>query len=143
MFSQRDTRHVMLDWIHNNIPYDSRFFLNGAYNVPLDIALYPYEQQFGIYARILPEGNDYYYMIYSDALAFDILRSESVVPADLITYHRDYLVELDRRFSRLAEIHRPIWTGSDAMMNMATYWHNPTLILYCLNPTSCQQVGQK
>jgi len=143
MFSQRDTRHVMLDWIHKNISYDSQFFLNGPYNVPLDIALYPYEQQFGIYSRTLPSGDDYDYMIYSDALAFDILRSEAIVPADLITYHRDYLAELDNQFTRLAEIHRPTWTGADAMMNMATYWHNPTLILYCLNPISCEEIGQK
>lgn len=143
MFSQRDTRHVMLDWIFDNIPHHSKFFLNGAYNVPLDLALYPYEQQFGIYVRSLPTGDNYDYMIYSDALAFDILRSKSIVPADLIAYHRDYLVELDQQFTRIAEIQRPTWTGSDAMMNMATYWHNPTLILYCLNPASCEEIGQK
>ena len=143
MFSQADTRLVMLDWIHQNIPYDSRFFLNGPYNVPLDPALYPYEQQFGIYARRLPEAEDYDYMIYSDALAFDILRSESIVPADVIAYQKDYLAELDRRFTRIAEIDRPSWTGSEAMMNMAAYWHNPRLILYCLNPARCEEIAQK
>lgn len=83
MFNQQDTRHVMLDWIHNNIPHNARFFLNGPYNVPLDIALYPYEQQFGMYVPTLPEGDNYDYMIYSDALAYDVLRSESLVPADI------------------------------------------------------------
>lgn len=142
MFSQQDTRHVMLDWIHSNIPYKSRFFLNGPYNVPLDIALYPYEQQFGVYVPTLPNGDDYDYLIYSDALAYDVLRSESLVPAEIITQQHAYLDELNRRFSRIAEIHRPTWTGSEAMMNMAAYWHNPTLILYCLNPASCEAIGQ-
>jgi hypothetical protein len=142
MFSQQDTRHVMLDWIHNNIPHNARFFLNGPYNVPLDNVLYPNEQQFGVYVPTLPEGDNYDYMIYSDALAYDVLRSESLVPADIRIRQIDYLAELDRRFSRIAEIHRPIWTGSEAMMNMATYWHNPTLILYCLNPDSCEEIGR-
>lgn len=142
MFSQRDTRHIMLDWIHQNIPYDSRFFLNGPYNVALDIQLYPYEQQFGVYVPELPTGNYYDYMVYSDALAFDVLRSEWLVPPDVIAQQHDYLSELDSQYTRIAEVHRPIWTGSDAMMNMATYWHNPTLILYCLNPTSCEATGQ-
>ena len=35
MFSQPDTRDVMLEWVHSNIPYGSRFFLNGSYNLPL------------------------------------------------------------------------------------------------------------
>ena len=142
MFKQQDTRLIMLDWIHDNIPYGSRFFLNGPYNVPLDIALYPYEQQFGVYAPTLPDGDEYDYMIYSDALAYDILRSESIVPAEVITQQQEYLAELDRRFSRIAEIDRPTWTGSEAMMNMAAYWHNPRLILYCLNPERCQEIGQ-
>ena len=142
MFRQPDTRHLMLDWIHQRIPYNSRFFLNGPYNVPLDVALYPYEQQFGIYVQNLPDDDEYDYMIYSDALAFDIYRSESLVPADVIAYQQDYLTELDKQFTRIAEIYRPTWTGSEAMMNMAAYWHNPTLILYCLNRVSCEEIAQ-
>ncbi len=141
MFTQPDTRHIMVDWIYETIPDGARFFLNGAYNVPLDPAIYPYEQQFGVYARTLPSDDDYDYMVYSDALAFDILRSESIVPAELIRYHHQYVSDLDHQFIRIIEIHRPTWTGSDAMMNMATYWHNPTLIVYCLNPQSCEAIG--
>lgn len=143
MFSQRDTRLVMLDWIYNKIPYDSKFFLNGPYNVPLDIALYPYEQQFSVYAPTLPEGDEYDYMVYSDALAYDVLRSEWLVPDDVLQQQVDYVTQLDQQFTRVAEIHRPTWTGSEAMMNMAAYWHNPTLILYCLNAQSCEAIGQK
>lgn len=141
MFTQPDTRHIMVNWIYETIPDGSRFFLNGAYNVPLDLAIYPYEQQFGVYSKTLPSGDDYDYLVYSDALAFDILRSESIVPAELIRYHQQYVSDLDKQFIRIIEIHRPTWTGSDAMMNMATYWHNPTLIVYCLNPQSCEAIG--
>lgn len=143
MFSQRDTRHVMLDWIHKNIPHDARFFLNGPYNVPLDAALYPYEQQFGVYVPELPDGADYDYMVYSDALAYDVLRSEWLVPDDVLTQQYSYVESLDETYHRVAEIQRPIWTGSEAMMNMAAYWHNPSLALYCLNPQSCEAIGQK
>jgi len=141
MFTQRDTRVVMLDWIHEHVPDGSHIFLNGAYNVPLDGAIYPNDQQFGRYATILPSGDDYDYMIYSDALAFDILRSEAIVPPDMIDYQRQYVRDMDAQFSRVVEIPRPVWTGSEAMMNMAVYWHNPALIVYCLNAESCRAVN--
>ena len=138
IFTQPDTRHLMLNWIHDNIPYGSRFFLNGPYNVPLDAAHYPSDQQFGYYAANLPGGADYDYMIYSDALAFDVLRSPDIVPPAIIQQQHSYLQRLDDTYQRLRVVRRPTWTGSEAMMNMMAYWHNPALILYCLNPTSCE-----
>ncbi len=137
MFSQSDTRQVMLQWIHDHIPRGSRFFINGALNVPLDEQHYPSESQLERYASELPGGEDFDYMIVSDALAFDILRSPAIVPAQVIKRQRDYLRSLDTVYPRLAEISRPVWTGSEAMMNMAAYWHNPTLIIYCLKPALC------
>ena len=137
MFTQPDTRHIMLQWIHDNIPSGASFFLNGPYNVPLDESIYPNDPQFVHYASALPGGNDYDFMIYSDALAFDILRSHAIVPSDIVEQQREYLRHLDETYPRVAEINRPSWTGSEAMMNMAAFWHNPTLILYCLNPSSC------
>ena len=77
-------------------------------------------------------------MIYSDVIAFDILRSQAIVPAELAEKERAYLRQLDAAFVRVATIQRPTWTGSEAMLNMAAHWHNPTLILYCLNQTSCE-----
>lgn len=137
MLSQIDTRQIMLEWIHANIADGSRFFLNGPYNVPLDEAIYPNTPQFVTYAPALPNGDDYDYMIYSDALAFDILRSEWVVPPEVIKQQREYLAMLNERFDKVAEIRRPKWIGSESIMYSASYWHNPTLILYCLNVTSC------
>ena len=141
MFKQPDTRHIMLEWIHERIPRGSRFFLNGSYNVALDEALYPSVQQSNTYAETLPEGDDADYMIYSDALAFDILRSKAIVPAEIVQQQRDYLRLLDQTYKRVAEVSRPAWTGAEAMMNMATFWHNPTLILYCVNPARCETGG--
>lgn len=138
MFSQPDTRDVMLEWIHSRIPRGARFFLNGPYNVPLDNAHYPYFAHNLSYAAVLPDGSEYDYLIYSDTKAFDLLRSESIVGAEIAEDERAYLRELDAAFSRVAEIKRPHWTGSEAMMNMAPYWHNPTLIVYCLNHLSCE-----
>ena len=79
-------------------------------------------------------------MIYSDAVAFDLLRSEWVVPAEIIGQQHEYLALLDESFSRVAEVHRPTWIGSDAIMYSASYWHNPSLILYCLNLASCENL---
>lgn len=138
MFSQPDTREVILTWIHSLIPGGARIFLNGPYNVPLDKALYPNFAHNLSYASDLPDGSDYDYLIYSDAKAFDVLRSQSIVGAELAEKERAYLRELDAAFDRVAEIQRPRWTGSEAMMNMAPFWHNPTLIVYCLNRASCE-----
>ena len=134
MFRQPDTRQIMLTWIHDNIPAGARFFVNGSYNVPLDAAIYPNYQHFVGYAEDLPAGDDFDYMIVSDARAYDIFRSHWIVPPEVIAAQRAYLETLDERYARLAAIERPAWTGSDAMMNMAAYYHNPGLVLYCLNP---------
>ncbi|MCY3834541.1 MAG: glycosyltransferase family 39 protein [Chloroflexi bacterium] len=137
MLSQPDTRQLMLEWIHANTPARSRFFLNGPYNVPLDEAIYPNAAQYLAYAPALPSGDQYDYLIYSDALAFDIIRSVGIVPPDIIQEQHSYLAALDARFARVAEVRRPRWLGSEAIMYSASYWHNPTLILYCLNAQSC------
>ena len=51
MFSQPDTRQVLLRWIHEHIPRGSSFFLNGALNVPLDEQFYPNESTLDRYAN--------------------------------------------------------------------------------------------
>lgn len=137
MFSQIDTRQIMLRWIHDNIPAGSRFLVNGAYNVALDHAIFPNDRPAQRYIWPLPSGYNYDYMIFSDALAFDVLRSEWIVPQEFLAQQREYLAMLNERYSKVAEIHRPTWFGSESIMYSASYWHNPTLILYCLNVTSC------
>ncbi len=138
MFSLPDTRHIMLDFVHEHIEPGARFFLNGPYNLPLDEAIYPHTQQFVVYAPTLPSGDDYDYLVYSDALAFDILRSVDIVPQAFIQHQHEILAAHDAAYSRIAEIDRLHWLGSQAMMNTASYWHHPRLILYCLNVVSCE-----
>lgn len=140
MFKQPDTRQIMLQWIHEHIPHGSRFFLNGPYNVPLDEAFYPSDQQFLHYATTLPESSDYDYMIYSDSVAFNLLRSQEIVSAAVVQQQRDYQDMLDKTYRRSAEIKRPAWTGHELLVNMVSYWHNPSLILYCLNLASCENL---
>ena len=137
MFSLPDTRQNMLDWIHVNIPPGKRFFVNGSYNVALDPAIYSIERHFEGYAPALPSGDDFDYLLLSDAHAYDIRRSAAIVPIQVQQDLEAYLTLLDQRYFRLASTQRPVWTGSDAMMNMAAYYHNPGLILYCLNSVSC------
>lgn len=138
LFRLPDTRHIMLDFVHEHIAPGARFFLNGPYNLPLDEAIYPNSQQFVVYAEALPSGDDYDYLVYSDALAFDILRSAATVPAAVIQHQHEILAAHDAAFRRVAEIDRRHWLGSQAMMNTASYWHHPRLILYCLNAASCE-----
>ena len=138
MFTQPDTRQIMLEWIHEHIPPGARFFLNGPYNVPLDEAIYPYQEQFLVYAPELPEPANYDYMIYADTLLFDVLRSQALVPPEVVEQEREYLLNLDRTYQRIAEIKRPDWFGADYIVNMAAHWHNPGLILYCVNPDYCE-----
>ncbi len=140
MFAMPDSRQIMLEWIHQHIPSGSRFFVNGSYNVPLDAAIYPNKQQFVEYVPVLPSPQEYDYMLYSDALAYDIMRSTAIVPPEIIKKQRDYLERLDATFARVKQIDRPQWIGWDSMMNMAAYYHNPGLILYCLNEDSCAAI---
>ncbi len=138
VFSLPDTRSIMLEFVHEHIEPGARFFLNGPYNLPLDEAIYPNTQQFVVYAPTLPSGAEYDYLVYSDALAFDILRSVDIVPPAVIQRQHEILAAHDAAYTRVAEIDRAHWLGSEAMMNTASYWHHPRLILYCLNATSCE-----
>jgi len=139
MFVQPDTRQVILPWIYDHLPRSSNIILNGPYNVPLDAADYPNQPVFGAYIPLddplVTSWGDY--MIFADPLLFDVERSREIVPPDAIQESRAYLAALDRQFPRIATLERPSWTGWDWFLNMATYWHNPGLIVYCLNDASC------
>ena len=69
MFSQPDTREIMLGWVHSSIPQGSRFFSERRLQRPLGHALYPDYAHSAHYAASLPDSGDYDYMIYSDAKA--------------------------------------------------------------------------
>jgi hypothetical protein len=161
---QPDTRQVMQQWIYEHLPRFSHIHLLGPYNMPLDPADYTWTQTF---ARVLipvaqlhgdqpltspvlrmagtgdfvpvehlsPGEIDY--VILSDAWFFSILRSGEYVPTDYIQEIGDYLGSLDQSLTEIASIERPTWAGYDWLMQSASYWHNPALVVYCLNPIPC------
>ena len=74
-----------------------------------------------LFAPDLPNSDEYDYMIYSDALTFDIIRSEWIVPPEVIAQQREYLAMLHESVNKVAEIRRPKWIGSESFMYSASY----------------------
>ncbi len=141
MFTQPDTRQIMQAWVYEHLPHQATIFLNGPYNVPLDPADFVTRQRFNTYAEspaAVPPDADY--MIFSDTMLFDVQRSWEYVSADVITEWQGNRAWLDERYERIAHIDRPVWTGSDWVMNTASYWHNPALTVYCLSDEACAGV---
>ena len=139
MFSQPDTRQQLQAWIYDHLPADSTIVLNGAYNVPLDAADYQVSQDFD-YVEDLSSLASVDYLIMSDALIFDVLRSNEIVPQEIIDEFLAYQQSLDATYTAIVSIERKQWLGSDIFMNTASYWHNPALTVYCLNESSCAKV---
>jgi len=166
-FAQPDTRQLMQQWVYEHLPRGSHIHLLGPYNVPLDSADFTWTQSFAqalisieqlrgeqpLTSPVLrmAEAGDFVpieqlsfgqidYVIVSDAWFFSIQRSGEYVPAEYIQEIRDYLASLDQSFVEIARIERPIWTGYEWFMQSASYWHNPTLVVYCLNQQSCSRL---
>lgn len=135
-----DNRIVMLRWIYDNVSTTSRIMLVGAYNVPLDPADYDYDHRFTNLAQVPADDlAQFDYLLVSDAVT--LKESVSPVPAfprgqnDFVLQYGD-----DPRFEDariFAQIARPQIFGTDFPLHTATYWHNPTLTLYCLNEAAC------
>lgn len=139
---QRDTRYHLLVWAQEHLPPGSSVLLNGPYNLPLDPTLYSSELFAGGYAPVetLPDyGVDY--MVYSDAMTFNISRAGRIVPPDVMRDWLAYPAVLDAVYPRVVAVGRPAWPGSDEMMNMAGYWHHPGLVVYCMHAAACEAVG--
>lgn len=140
--TQPDTRDLLLVWANDHLPPGARVHLNGPYNVPLDPADYPWTQTYGgqliTPAELRAAGVDY--MIVSDAWFHEVLRAPAMTPPDYAAELRAYLAGLDAAFPRIAWIERPVWAGYDWMTHTPSYWHNPGLAVYCLNPEACAAV---
>ncbi|MGQ9887444.1 MAG: hypothetical protein ACUVSX_03045 [Aggregatilineales bacterium] len=141
--TQLDTREIMLAWIYDHVPRGAIFHLNGPYNVPLDPADYPWTQTYGSQLVALDDlraaGVDY--MIVSDAWYHDTLRATPMTPPDYARDLQAYLDSIDSAFPRIAWIARPVWAGYDWMTHTPSYWHNPSLTLYCLNAAACGAIS--
>jgi len=165
-FAQPDNRQIMQQWVYEHLPRDAHIHLLGPYNVPLDAADYTWTQNFA--RALVPldqlrgeqpldtplltmgEGDlvpveelhprEIDYIILSDAWYFSIQRSGEYVPADYIQQIRDYLATFDQSLTEIARIERPVWSGYDWLMQSASYWHNPGLVVYCMDEASCAAV---
>jgi hypothetical protein len=142
IFTQIDTRYVMQAWVWDHLPKGSNIHLTGSYNVPLDPAQFTttqgYMNNFVSVADLKQSGAQY--AIVSDAWQHDVDRSRDWMSPDFIAKVDDYYASYDREATEIARIDRPQWTGYDWFMHTASYWHDPTLILYCLTPEACAAV---
>jgi len=127
---QPDTREEMQAWVYENIPSGSSILLVGPYNVALDPEIYEWDQDFNVSVEVA-ELSQYDYAILSDALPHARYRS-GVDVADVDSNLSQY--------TQAKSIDRPVWAGYDWALHTASYWHNPSLYLYCLNPTACEQL---
>lgn len=134
-----DTRTQVQDWIYANLLPGTTFHLAGAYNVSLDLAMYPHQQTFGsenqpTLDQLRSEGVDY--IIWSDAIPNDQRRSAEVVSQEVLDRDTTALAEL-QTLPVVFEAPRPDWIGQNMRVHTATVWHQPGITVYCL--LACEQ----
>jgi hypothetical protein len=130
LFAQQDTRYHMQTWLYANIPQGATMHLLGAYNVPLEPLRYQVQQTFDIRAASAQDLADADYVLLSDARLFEFMRRDSVPDKDKAALQAE-ISALTADWPILAQIERPRPPGYDWMPNNATYWHHPSLTLYC------------
>jgi hypothetical protein len=128
----------MQEWIYESLPRNSRIYLLEGYNVPLDTSVYSYEQNFNIIGFRLEALEGYDYLVLSDARLNLYGEADELVTDEEFQRYRDRLNQIESTYPRLAWIERPTgFFGENNMMNTMTYWHHPSLTIYCLNDVAC------
>ncbi|MBN1287951.1 MAG: hypothetical protein JXB47_21310 [Anaerolineae bacterium] len=141
LVSQPDTRQRAQAWVWAHVRPGVQVHLVGPYNVPLDPARYPTTQDFG-HAYQPPDAvreAGASVVIVSDAVTFLYDGSEPFIPSELPALARDRLATYDRAMVDVARFERPRWFGDAWPLSTASYFHNPTLIVYCF-PNLCGAV---
>lgn len=138
--AETDSRNKMQEWIYDYIPTNSSFLLIEPYNVPLDTTLYSYDQNFNIMNFRLEDSKDYDYLILSITRLDLLADADSIVTDEEYAPWNEQFQLIDSSFLRVAWIDRPQFITANEMMNLARYWHQPSLILYCLNEDACRAV---
>jgi hypothetical protein len=132
-----DTREQAQAWIHDHIPQDAHIHLVGPYNVPLAMSGYTISQTFGTDYRPLgaiPEAQGASVLIVSDALTFLYNSADRIVPGLFAEQRNAYERTLTAGLREVARFERPRWIGDDTVITTASYYHNPTIVIYCLEP---------
>lgn len=139
---QPDTRQIALAWIYGHVPKGASVLLDGPYNVPLDRADYQWEQRFGGNFPELEtlEAKGIHYLVLSDVFYYNVLRATEIYPPDYRQRVKAHLDALNQLFTPVFTVYRPQWTGYDWMGHTPSYWHNPGIVVFCLNSASCASV---
>jgi hypothetical protein len=122
-----DNRYVAQEWVYTHLPKNAFVRLLGNNHVPLDPQDYRVEQIFGIAEEVdwaNLEASDY--LIVSDALEWQRIKTNGSI--------RD---NLPANAQLLWRVYRPLVWGYDWQVYTVSYWHNPTLSVYCLNEVAC------
>lgn len=142
LFTQPDTREVAAQWINEHLPQGARVHLLGPYNVALDSALYRVQQTFAgsmpPIARLQERSIEY--LVVSDAWPFFDNRKQEYVPESARQAMNDYFASISANLTLLYEAKRPQWPGYDWLTNNASYWHHPTIQVYCLIEAACRAI---
>ena len=138
-----DTRQQAEAWIYNHIPRGTSVYLLGSYNVPLAPADYPTAQSFADDQRLLsniPAAQHASVLAVSDSLDFLYNAANAYIPADYAAKRNAFIEKVTAGLPQIASFDRPHWPGDETIIQTINYFHDPTITLYCLDPTgkSCQ-----
>jgi hypothetical protein len=132
LLQKPDTRVLMQEWVYQHVPRQSRILLIGGYNIHLDPLDYQVQQVFSL-QNIDFQAENYDYLLVSDAGFFQESRRDRSNYEALLNERLAFVIS----YPLLLEIPRPRWLFDDWLVNNASYWHNPRLMLYCLKLTLC------
>jgi hypothetical protein len=141
MLTRPDTRQLAQAWIYSHIPAGAHVHLTGPYNVPLDAADYLTSQTFGGDQRPLSSveaARGATVLVVSDAIRFLLNTSNYWLPADYAAQQNAFESQLTHGLYEVARFEHPRWPGDDTMITTASYFHNPTIAIYCAT-MSCDQ----
>lgn len=126
-----DHRVQMTWWLTEHLPKGATVRLIGAYQVILDPQDYVIEQ---IYASA--DAVDYSALPPTDYLII----SDSIYHSRLRAGMTNAPIQVPQGATLVAQILRVPKPGSDWELHTASYWHNPSLWVYCLNEVACTRM---
>ena len=132
-----DTREKAQEWIYTHVPRDSKVYLLGPYNVPLDPLDYRVRQTYGQEAT--PEkvrDSNAQIIVYSDAVPFLTLRDTALSKPQTIQTERGIQRVLADDWIELARFERVPWPAENLAPDDVSYWHQVEIVIYC-NPDDC------
>lgn len=136
-FAAADTRLLMTAWISDHLPDGARVHLDGSYNVPLDRERFTVTQSYGGEFPALAVLCAADFVVWSDAWYHDMARSGSILDPAYLERVRTHVALLQAALRPIASIQRPTLPGTDLFMHTATYWHDPSIVVYAVPPTGC------